>query len=493
MSGRHPVAVEIERLCDRALEIAHGTPAAARIAATRERVNGPLRVAIAGRVKAGKSTLLNALVGERLAPTDAGECTHVVSWYQRGYTYDVHAHLHNGSVRDLPFRHENGVLRIELEELPQDEIDHLEVDWPSSYLSRLTLIDTPGLASLDDGASLRTRDFLAMEEGAERESDADAVIYLMRHLHRRDADFLQIFLDRAVANASPVNAVAVLSRADDVGGGRLDALASAATIARRYAADERVQALCVAVLPVAGLLAETGATLREDEAAALRALAQLEPATLGDMLLSVDRFVAPDLPEVSQVQRAELLARLGMFGVRLALDHIRSGPPATAVELARYLLELSGLDELREILGSHFAARAQALKGRSALAALRGCARDLARLNPDAAAELEREIERVEASTHAFAELRLVHQALTGALRLSDDERREIIRLTTNGTPAARAGLPPETPAWEVRNTALAGIVRWRERAANPLLDRPAADAFEIAAHSYESIYAELA
>ena len=36
------------------------------------RLSGPLRLAIAGRVKAGKSTLLNALVGEELAPTDAG-------------------------------------------------------------------------------------------------------------------------------------------------------------------------------------------------------------------------------------------------------------------------------------------------------------------------------------------------------------------------------------------------------------------------------------
>ena len=40
-----------------------------------ERLDEPLRVAIAGKVKAGKSTLLNALVGEQVAPTDAGECT----------------------------------------------------------------------------------------------------------------------------------------------------------------------------------------------------------------------------------------------------------------------------------------------------------------------------------------------------------------------------------------------------------------------------------
>ena len=39
------------------------------------RLREPLRLAIAGIVKAGKSTLLNAILGEQIAPTDAGECT----------------------------------------------------------------------------------------------------------------------------------------------------------------------------------------------------------------------------------------------------------------------------------------------------------------------------------------------------------------------------------------------------------------------------------
>ena len=68
--------------------------------AIRDRIEGPLQVAIAGRVKAGKSTLLNALVGERLAPTDAGECTRIVSWYRKGHGYEVSARLHDGQRPD---------------------------------------------------------------------------------------------------------------------------------------------------------------------------------------------------------------------------------------------------------------------------------------------------------------------------------------------------------------------------------------------------------
>ncbi|NLH68587.1 MAG: GTP-binding protein, partial [Brooklawnia sp.] len=49
--------------------------ASALLVDLENRLQEPLRVAIAGIVKAGKSTLLNALLGEQIAPTDAGECT----------------------------------------------------------------------------------------------------------------------------------------------------------------------------------------------------------------------------------------------------------------------------------------------------------------------------------------------------------------------------------------------------------------------------------
>jgi predicted GTPase len=186
-----------------------------RLAAIRQRVEGPLRVAIAGRVKAGKSTLLNALVGERLAPTDAGECTRIISYYRRGNGYDVTARLRSNDSRPLAFSRTNGALSISLGDLSERDVAALEIAWPASTLDRMTLIDTPGLASVNDENSRRTREFL--EHDADRPADADAVIYLMRHLHKNDVSFLDAFMDRSVTAASPVNAVAVLSRAEVFG------------------------------------------------------------------------------------------------------------------------------------------------------------------------------------------------------------------------------------------------------------------------------------
>jgi hypothetical protein len=140
----------------------------------------------------------------------------------------------------------------------------------------MTLIDTPGLGSANEGTSARTMASL-LDAGIEGPADADAVLYLVRHLHHGDARFLEAFMDHSIAHASPVNAVVVLSRADEIGAARADALVSAATIAARYATDPRVRELASGVLPVAGLLAETGATLRQDQFEWIRQLASLEP------------------------------------------------------------------------------------------------------------------------------------------------------------------------------------------------------------------------
>ena len=490
--GGRDVAERVNYLCDQAMVAIHGTPMAEQITSIRQRMSEPLRVAIAGRVKAGKSTLLNALVGERLAPTDAGECTKVVSWYRQGFGYEVRANLTNGESRELRFRRDDGRLDINLGRYTVEEIERIDVAWPSSNLTRVTLIDTPGLASLSRGASVRTHDFLALDD-EDRQSDADAVLYLMRHMHRRDAEFLEAFVDESLANTSPVNAIAVLSRADEIGSGRPDALESAARIARRYGDDERIQALSVSVLPVAGLLAETGATMQEHEAASLRALASMNENELQSMLLSVDRFLDPETSDLLVETRGELLDRLGIFGVRLTIEKIKAGEALSAVDLSKVLVDASGLVELRDLLEEHFTSRAMALKGQSALASLRSIANELTVRDRNAGRRLFAEIEQVEVSTHAFAELRLLHMMLTGQIKLTDEEQSEVNRLTGGGTLEHRAGLDPDATDEQIQQVALEGIARWRQRASSPLLDRSQADAFEIAARSYEGIYAGVA
>ena len=102
-------------LLDRAERAFAGTPGVEALSLARARLDGPLRVAIAGKVKAGKSTLLNALVGDRLAPTDTGECTKIITWYQDGHTYQVVLHPRDGSPPfQVRFSRDDGAIDVDL-------------------------------------------------------------------------------------------------------------------------------------------------------------------------------------------------------------------------------------------------------------------------------------------------------------------------------------------------------------------------------------------
>ena len=251
----------------------------------------------------------------------------------------------------------------------------LDIQWPASTLKHVTLIDTPGLASINDENSRRTRDFLAHDET--NPTDADAVIYLMRHLHRSDVEFLDAFMDRSVTAASPVNAVAVLSRADEIGAGRLDAMDSARRIAERYRNDPAVHRLAATVLPMAGLLAETGLTLLESEAAALRTLA-VDAGRRARAHAARRRAASLDVhaSDLTVEVRRHLSIGSACSACASPCARCRAGR-ATAAQLGPQLVEISGLGELRRVIAQHFLPRARVLQARSALAAVRALAVEL--------------------------------------------------------------------------------------------------------------------
>jgi hypothetical protein len=489
------VAEATRELCDRALALALDDETRTRVLAARARLDGPLRVALAGRIKAGKSTLLNALVGERLAPTDAGECTRIVSWYQEGLGYGVSAELLDGEQRTVDF-HRNGELHVELGELTPESVRRLVIDWPSDRLTSTTLIDTPGLASLDRVVSDRTREALGADgRGA---PDADAVVYLMRHLHRVDADFLEGFVTGTDAGASPVNSIAVLSRADEIGAGRLDAMESARSVAAAYERDGRTAAMSSRVIAVAGLVAETSQTLTEAEFHALSRLASLSDADLGSLLLSVDRFVRRDpggavsAAGVSPAERERLVGRFGLFGLRFSLDRLRSGNVTSTAQLAAALLVVSGLDDLRAALDGHIRPRAAVLQARSALLVLADVADGLRATDADAAAGLARSLEEVVSAAHEFAELRLAHVVATGMTMLGHDDVDRAGRLAAPGPLSDRLGVAALASPDDARARVLVEIDFWRTTGSNPAFDPVTVEACDIAARCAEGLYVGL-
>lgn len=482
---------DVRVLVEAAASAYAGTPAAGRLHAVRTRLDDPLRVAIAGRVKAGKSTLLNALVGEQLAPTDAGECTRIVTWYRHGPTYRVTLDLHDGTSRPARFTRDNGAIEVDLGGLAASHVRRMVVEWPSSRLADLTLIDTPGVASVNADVSQRAADFLT--PAADEPAEADAVLYLMRHMHTADLSFLESFHDDELAHASPVNAIGVLSRADEIGVGRQDAMRSAGRIARRYRMDDRLRRLCQTVVPVAGLLAETAATLMEDEYQALQALAAAPRDEAERLLLSADRFVeARTTAGLTPLERRHLLDRFGIFGVRVALPLIRQGVSRTAGDLAGALRTRSGIVELREELLAQFAARRDVLRARSAVLAVESIV--TAHPHPDAQ-PIAREAERLVAGEHAFAEIRLLNAHRRGSIPFAEADLEAVERLLGAGgsSPAAMLDIPEESSDEEVRAALLETIAHWRRQQENPLSSRELVEAATILVRTCEGIVGRMA
>jgi hypothetical protein len=454
------------------------------------RLNEPIRIALAGTLKSGKSTLVNALVGECIAPTDATEATTFVTWFRHGPTPKATANHLDGRRTGMPILrvgpapHTDG-LTFDFTALDPRRIADIDVEWPAQELAAATIIDTPGTSSLTRDVSERTLRLLVPADGVPR---VDAVVFLLRTLNAPDIALLKQIGDIVGGSAGALGVIGVASRADEIGAGRLDAMLSAKEVAARFTAELDRTGVCQAVVPVSGLLALTAQTLRQKEFDALRKLAGVDPAPLNKAMLSADRFVRddPGLP-VDAETRAELLNRFGMFGIRIAVTLLRAGVD-DAQTLAADLLERSGLVALREVIDQHFAQRADQLKAHTALIALR---RFVERYPTPATPRIVADIAPLLADTHAFEELRLLSQLRSCAATLTDDEMVSLRRIIGGcGTdPASRLGLSPQRPDDGPR-AAFAAAQRWRRRADHPLNDPFTSRACRAAVRSAEALVA---
>lgn len=463
-------------------------PALALIEELRTRLHEPLRLAIAGMVKAGKSTLLNAMLGEQIAPTDTGECTRVVTWYRYSATPTVTMHPHKGAPRRMPIRRERGRLVLSLDGLTAEEVDWIDVGWPLERLKSVILIDTPGIGSLSGDTSARTERFLTPETSA---SAADAVVYLMRHVHGADVRFLEAFRDTAAGAAQTVCAVSVLSRSDEIGSGRIDSLLSAGKVAKRYERDGDLASLVLRVIPVAGLLAEGARTLRESEYIALRELAGLERAERERLLVSADRFVRPSqATTLSTSVREDLLARFGIFGIRLATALIRGGARSSSA-LSEQMVQQSGLVELQEFITAQFQTRASALKTRGVLLQLQQLLHDHPSEGLD---DVHAGIERIAAGAHTLRELALLATARSNGLPLTVTDAADAQRIAgAEGTAAhLRLGLEKDAEPEMLRSRVTAKIDQWRRASQSPLADRATIGVCRVVLRSLEEIASEV-
>ncbi len=437
------------------------------------RLSAPLQVAVAGRIKSGKSTLVNALIGRRVAPTDVGECTRLVTRFQYGTVDRIEVVFTDGRKQVLPFE-ANGSIPPDLG-VDVEKVSHIEAYLTNAVLRDLTVIDTPGLGSLDAASVARTESLL----GAVSDSDgldpvsrnavagAEAVLYVVTQGVRADDQQALAAFTAATASrdAGPVNAIAVLNKADTIAaetveGANGDTWQAAVLLAERQALTLKPRV--ADVLPVIGLVAESTETggFTSADADALRKLAELDDATRETMLISADLFVGWEC-DVPVGTRTRLLEKLDLYGIRKALEALDAEPGITAGALRRKLLDASGLEGVRAKLNAVFRSRADGIKAAAALASVTSLA--AASGDPNERQRVHDAIEVLLAKPEAH-QLRLL-EALTlvasGAVAMPNDLVEEVLRFGGSPDVSEQLGLPGRPPQ-ELMAYALERAGWWR-------------------------------
>ncbi len=464
---------------------------------TQARLAEPLRVAVAGRVKAGKSTLVNALLRQRIAPTDVSECTKVAAWFRFGHPERVEVHMRDSTVRPIALG-ADGMLPRDLGADPAD-VSSVTVWLSNDALKELTIIDTPGLSSVNETYSSATRDLLARDDASRGAMQrADAVVFLLSGVARQDdAELLGEFRSLVGGNdTSPVNALGVLSKADKIGDGDEDPWPQALALADRCAASLR--SVLGTVVPVIGLLAETAeaAVLSERDAANLQILAGLDDVRREVMLMSTDRFLRTECG-VPPDTRERLLAILDLYGTARCLEWIDTGITGAA-GLAAQLTTRSGVGALRNLLTSTLGHRADVLKAAGAVAALTRMSYEREAAESENVVVLRGLRDELEAvmlrpEMRQLHEIGALQRCASGHVRLPAPLEADVRRVATGSTPVAKLGLDAGADPADVQRSALQGASRWRTFANAPGVGSAQRDVATIMLRSYEAMWEQSA
>lgn len=336
-------------------------------------VEQPCVVAIVGRVKAGKSSFINALLGEDLAKVGTTETTATINYFVYGqpnaqrpvrcYWRNQHYTDEERAFLDRLQGNDPETLRL------ADGIDHLEYRLPNDFLKHVTLVDTPGTGAVVDEHQDRTAEFIRLQgqlrarhdqETATLRETADAVIYLIGQVARAtDQEFLHEFSQATQGKARALNAIGVIAKVDLLP----DLLRDRHVLAAKI--GQQLKDSLNTVLPVsAGLRRALDALLQDDRALLHRltgALRQIPPNRLAKLLDSEDFYLELDCP-VSAEERRALLGALP-WSVFTALARLAGDPALDQVHIIAELEQMAGFSPLREALERHFFQRSQFLRG----------------------------------------------------------------------------------------------------------------------------------
>jgi len=144
-------------------------------AAVKKCLSGPFNIVVAGDFKRGKSTLINALIGDNIVPSDVKPETVTINKvsFSDSQTPKVEAVLKNGKRMTLTASElKREAIEALAKKLPSgiEEIDYIDIGANAEILKEISIVDTPGMGDLFKAFDQKVANYLA---------SADALIYVI--------------------------------------------------------------------------------------------------------------------------------------------------------------------------------------------------------------------------------------------------------------------------------------------------------------------------
>lgn len=467
----------------------------------------PMRVAIVGRIKAGKSTMINALLGEALVATGSVEATFNINWLKYANNKTLKVHFKDNRPPETKSVEELTDITVRADKNRDYllSVKYIEVFYPNKILQTFNLIDTPGLQSYYKDDSQNTVDFLQLhgdnltEITQQQAQGADALLYLFSYsLAMDDSEIVKMFQGSVVAQATPINAIGVLTKVETYWADPnvSEPIEAGKKVCQRLSAHPKVRDLFYTVYPTCGLLALGAQTLTDNEWEILKQLAELSQQRMEKLIRNVKRFCEREYEDVPipATLRQQVLNRLGQYGVWLAYKLICSGVKQKS-QLIEKLLHGSGVPQLKQLIISYFGHRAYLIKLGNVLkqisAAYFSEVRNFQGKPLQIIKKVGGQFEELQTQEHGFSELEVLRNYYNNRLNFNDSEVQQLLSVTGEyGVSCAkRLGLEERSSIEEMVPVALEKMNYWRQRATDCFgSDNVSIAAAGVLARSYERI-----